>query len=203
MDRRLHGVDMDFEDIKKVNETLKTTDIKGKDYVEVNERIKAFRMLIPDGTIETHIIEDLDGICTIKAIIRDSQGKVLATGHAQEKENSTFINKTSYVENCETSAVGRALGMLGIGIDTSIASAEEVGNAIAQQETKQMEEVANSKIDAKKVKVLKSKLEADGIPLDNILKPCKVNRLEDLSEKQFSNIVNGWEKVKAWKPSAE
>ena len=66
-----------------------------------------------------------------------------------------------------------------------------------------MEEVANSKIDAKKVKVLKSKLEADGIPLDNILKPCKVNRLEDLSEKQFSNIVNGWEKVKAWKPSAE
>lgn len=203
MDRRLHGVDMDFEDIKKVNETLKTTDIKGKDYVEVNERIKAFRMLIPDGTIETHIIEDLNGICTIKAIIRDSQGKVLATGHAQEKENSTFINKTSYVENCETSAVGRALGMLGIGIDTSIASAEEVGNAIAQQETKQMEEVANSKIDAKKVKVLKSKLEADGIPLDNILKPCKVNRLEDLSEKQFSNIVNGWEKVKAWKPSAE
>lgn len=203
MDRRLHGVDMDFEDIKKVNETLRTTDIKGKDYVEVNERIKAFRMLIPDGTIETHIIEDLDGICTIKAIIRDSQGKVLATGHAQEKENSTFINKTSYVENCETSAVGRALGMLGIGIDTSIASAEEVGNAIAQQETKQMEEVANSKIDAKKVKVLKSKLEADGIPLDNILKPCKVNRLEDLSEKQFSNIVNGWEKVKAWKPSAE
>lgn len=203
MDRRLHGVDMDFEDIKKVNETLRTTDIKGKDYVEVNERIKAFRMLIPDGTIETHIIEDLDGICTIKAIIRDSQGKVLATGHAQEKENSTFINKTSYVENCETSAVGRALGMLGIGIDTSIASAEEVGNAMAQQETKQMEEVANSKIDAKKVKVLKSKLEADGIPLDNILKPCKVNRLEDLSEKQFSNIVNGWEKVKAWKPSAE
>lgn len=203
MDRRLHGVDMDFEDIKKVNETLRTTDIKGKDYVEVNERIKAFRMLIPDGTIETHIIEDSDGICTIKAIIRDSQGKVLATGHAQEKENSTFINKTSYVENCETSAVGRALGMLGIGIDTSIASAEEVGNAIAQQETKQMEEVANSKIDAKKVKVLKSKLEADGIPLDNILKPCKVNRLEDLSEKQFSNIVNGWEKVKAWKPSAE
>lgn len=203
MDRRLHGVDMDFEDIKKVNETLRTTDIKGKDYVEVNERIKAFRMLIPDGTIETHIIEDSDGICTMKAIIRDSQGKVLATGHAQEKENSTFINKTSYVENCETSAVGRALGMLGIGIDTSIASAEEVGNAIAQQETKQMEEVANSKIDAKKVKVLKSKLEADGIPLDNILKPCKVNRLEDLSEKQFSNIVNGWEKVKAWKPSAE
>lgn len=203
MDRRLHGVDMDFEDIKKVNETLRTTDIKGKDYVEVNERIKAFRMLIPDGTIETHIIEDSDGICTIKAIIRDSQGKVLATGHAQEKENSTFINKTSYVENCETSAVGRALGMLGIGIDTSIASAEEVGNAIAQQGTKQMEEVANSKIDAKKVKVLKSKLEADGIPLDNILKPCKVNRLEDLSEKQFSNIVNGWEKVKAWKPSAE
>ena len=49
------------------------------------------------------------------------------------KENSSFINKTSYIENCETSAVGRALGMAGIGIDTAVASAEEVQNAINNQ----------------------------------------------------------------------
>ena len=60
-------------------------------------------------------------------------GKIVATGHAQEKEGSTFINKTSYIENAETSAIGRALGLLGIGIDTSIASAEEVSTAIANQ----------------------------------------------------------------------
>ncbi|MCQ2771082.1 MAG: hypothetical protein MJ236_04705, partial [Clostridia bacterium] len=51
----------------------------------------------------------------------------------QEKESSSFINKTSFIENCETSAVGRALGFAGIGSKTSIASAEEVRNAINNQ----------------------------------------------------------------------
>ncbi len=59
--------------------------------------------------------------------------RLLGTGTAYEKENSSFINKTSYIENCETSAVGRALGMAGFGIDTSIRSAEEMQNADLQQ----------------------------------------------------------------------
>ena len=57
------------------------------------------------------------------------------TGIAYEKEGASFINKTSALENCETSSVGRALGFLNIGIDTSIATAEEVGNAIHQQKS--------------------------------------------------------------------
>ena len=61
-------------------------------------------------------------------------GDIVATGHAQEDKASSNINKTSYVENCETSAVGRALGFLGIGIETSIATADEVAMAIAKQE---------------------------------------------------------------------
>jgi hypothetical protein len=60
----------------------------------------------------------------------------LATGYAQEKESSSFINKTSYIENCETSAVGRALGFCGFGIDVSVASYEEVANAINNQTAK-------------------------------------------------------------------
>ena len=52
-------------------------------------------------------------------------------------QGSSNINKTSYVENCETSAIGRALAMLGIGIDTSIASANEVADAIAKQDSKE------------------------------------------------------------------
>lgn len=126
---------MNYEQIEKVNKTIQTTDIKGKDYAEVNQRIKAFRMLVPNGTIETEILSNNNGVCVIKATIKDEEGKTLATGHAYEKEGSTFINKTSYIENCETSAVGRALGMLGIGIDTSVASYEEVANAIKQQGT--------------------------------------------------------------------
>jgi len=68
--------------------------------------------------------------------ILDASGNIVATGHAHEVKGSSSINKTSHIENCETSAVGRALAMLGIGIDTSIASANEVQDAIAQQEEK-------------------------------------------------------------------
>ena len=111
---------------------LKTVDIKGKKYVEVNERIRAFREMYPLGSIVTEMVSNEGGMCVFKAmIIVDNQ--CLATGHAYEKEGSTFINKTSYVENCETSAIGRALGAFGIGIDNSVASADEVANAIKQQ----------------------------------------------------------------------
>lgn len=40
-----------YEDIKKANDAIKTTDIKGKEYAEVNQRIKAFRMVYPEGFI--------------------------------------------------------------------------------------------------------------------------------------------------------
>lgn len=112
---------------------LKTVDIKGKEYVMVHERIRAFREEHPNFGLLSEILSIGDGIVTMKAIITDETGRVLATGHAQEKEQSSYINKTSYVENCETSAFGRALGALGIGIDTSFATADEVANAIKQQ----------------------------------------------------------------------
>ena len=122
-----------FEDIQKANETIITTDIKGKNYAEVNQRIKAFRMVYPMGTIKTEMISNENGVCIFKTYIYDGEN-LLATGTAYEKEGSTFINKTSYIENCETSSLGRALGIAGFGIDTSIASAEEVQNAINNQE---------------------------------------------------------------------
>lgn len=114
---------------------MKTVNIKGKEYVEVNERLKYFRSQdkYKDYSLESEIISLENGIITIKAIIRDGSGKIKATGLAQEKESSSFINKTSYVENCETSAWGRALGNLGIGIDTAVATADEVQNAINNQ----------------------------------------------------------------------
>lgn len=123
-----------FEDIQKANKTIKLTDIKGKDYAEVNQRIKAFRMVYPQGTITTELMSCENGVCMFKAVVTNEIGTVLATGTAYEKENGSFINKTSYIENCETSAVGRALGMAGFGVDTSLASADEVLNAISNQE---------------------------------------------------------------------
>ncbi|MAH46980.1 hypothetical protein CMI37_14215 [Candidatus Pacearchaeota archaeon] len=111
---------------------MKTINIKGKEYVEVNERIKYFRENHQSGQILTYLVSDVDGKCTFKAEVL-IEGECVATGHAYEVEGSTFINKTSYIENCETSAVGRALGNFGIGIDTSVASADEVVNAINNQ----------------------------------------------------------------------
>lgn len=121
-----------YEEIKKANEAIQTTDIKGKEYAEVNQRIKAFRMVYPCGSIITEMVSNENGICVFKATIGDGE-TTLGTGYAHEKEGSTFINRTSYIENCETSAVGRALGMAGFGIDTSVASAEEVQNAMLNQ----------------------------------------------------------------------
>ena len=130
---------MRYLDLAIANETIGTIDIKGKEYAEVNQRIKAFRMICPNGSIETELLSNENGICVFKATIKDEFGKILGTGTAYEKEDSSFINKTSYIENCETSAVGRALGMCGLGIDVSVASAEEVANAINNQEPTQEE----------------------------------------------------------------
>ena len=113
---------------------MKSVDIKGKQYIMVNERIKEFRKQHPNGQILTQVLANADGqvMFQAKVIVDDV---LVATGHAYEKEASTFINKTSYIENCETSAIGRALGVYGIGIDASLASAEEVVNAVNNQES--------------------------------------------------------------------
>jgi hypothetical protein len=115
---------------------FKTTNIKGKEYVEVNQRILYFRNnpAYSGWSLESEVVHLDDQSCVIRAIAKDKEGRVIATGFAQEDRTSSNINKTSYVENCETSAWGRCLANIGIGIETSIASANEVSMAIAKQE---------------------------------------------------------------------
>ena len=122
-----------YEELVKANALIKTTDVKGKEYAEVSQRVKAFRSLYPEGCIMTEILSNENGVVVMQATCYSDNEHVLSTGLAYEKEGSSYINKTSYIENCETSAVGRALGFAGFGIDTSIASAEEVMNAQLNQ----------------------------------------------------------------------
>lgn len=182
-----------YEDIQKANETIRTTDIKGKEYAEVNQRIKAFRMVYPEGSIKTRMLSNENGVCIFEAVVSsfDEQGvdNILGIGHAYEKEGSTFINKTSYIENCETSAVGRALGMAGFGIDTSVASAEEVENAIANQ-------TAESQIDSIKANALIKRCSEENVSPEKIAQLYKVKSVFELTEKMYSNIFNHWEEVK-------
>ena len=131
-----------YKEIEKANITIRTTKIKGKEYAEVNQRIKAFRMLYPEGYIKSEVLEldTTNGVIVMRATVGyyDENGtdRVLGYGTAFEWRNDSksLVNKTSYIENCETSAVGRALGMIGLGIDVAIASADEVKYAVAHQE---------------------------------------------------------------------
>jgi len=146
---------------------MQSIKIKGKDYIQVHERVAELRRnpLYKTLTIETEIVEknyseltgdilkhkkdDNDKIISstkvgvkvskfldsiiIKCVIRNKDGIVVSSGYAQEEKATGFVNETSFVENCETSAVGRALGFLGIGIKDSIASADELVVAISKQ----------------------------------------------------------------------
>lgn len=101
-----------------------------KKYVTVTARVQAFRKICPAGTIDTTVCDLDDEHVMIQAKIYDENDHLLASGTAEERKDSSQINQKSYVENCETSAVGRALGMLGIGSEENMASAEEMATAL-------------------------------------------------------------------------
>lgn len=182
--------------LETVNKEVKATTLKNEktgkvigDYVEVNQRVLAFRKLYPNGTIRTSMISNEDGICIFKAEIFDQDSGLLATGTAYEKEDSTFINKTSYIENCETSAVGRALGFLGIGIDTSIASKEEVINAVVnQQEDNKPTLLATEK----QCEMIKNLYKEKVNELTKILKDLGKSKVVELTIKEASDIISNF-----------
>ena len=129
---------------------MKTINIKGKEYITVNERLIYFRNTnefkgfgIKEDIVS---INDTEGI--FKVTIYDSYGEAIVSAHAQEYRDSSYINKTSFVENGFTSALGRALGYLGIGIDTSIASANEVQNAVTNQKSDNKKWLTESQLNA-------------------------------------------------------
>lgn len=129
---------MTYLEIEKANAEIKTLALGKKEYAEVAERVKAFRKLYPDGLISTEIVKYDDGLVIVKASVYGNYENIphseLATGHAMEREGTSNINRFNALENCETSAVGRALGFLGLTGGGSIASYEEVSNAKLKQE---------------------------------------------------------------------
>ena len=193
---RIYG----FNDLAKVNSELKTTDIRGKEYAAVAERIRAFRKLCPDGQIVTEFIKLDDGfaVCRAAVSIFDEEGrqKVIGTGTAYEKEGSTNINRTSYIENCETSAVGRALGMAGFGLLGDVATADEVNRAAAALDAIKTEEVRRQEIGIERAVALSSMLRKNGITDSFICEKYKVRSLDRLTEAQHKGVVNNIDKFK-------
>jgi hypothetical protein len=185
---------------KKENmKNMKTINIHGKQYVEVNERIKYFRENYKGWSLTSEVIDLTENRCVIKASILNEQARVIATGTAYEMHGSSYINKTSFVENCETSAWGRALGNLGIGIDTSIASAFEVNNAIKQQETKPKtkEKLNNDKYQAMIVALGDGKIEIVQERMNNYkLTKKQKTTLDKLIKEQIEEINKTGEEEK-------
>ena len=105
--------------------------IHGKQYTTVARRVQDFWDAGNEWSITTEILHRDEDVVIMKAVIADDSGRVRATGHAEEWRKSSQINKTSAVENAETSAIGRALACLGYG-GTEFASANEIDIAKAK-----------------------------------------------------------------------
>lgn len=134
--------------------------IHGKEYLTVALRVSMLREAHPEWGVETEIVSATDDVVIMKAVIKNEEGRIIGTGFAEEKRNASQINRTSALENCETSALGRALAACGLG-GTEYASANEVENAIHQQQTQTV------KIDPKQKKefveqVLQALADGDG-----------------------------------------
>jgi|TARA_R100001163_G_C5021236_1_gene163997 hypothetical protein len=159
-----------------MKQKLKTIKIKGKEYVEVNTKLIYFRNNYPGHTLTSEVVEKTTDSILILTTIRNEKGVAVATGLAEEIKGSTFINKTSYVENCETSSWGRALANLGIGIDGSVASAEEVQNAIANQD----QILPVLKYDSEKYKKVAQRLQEQTTNINEIEKHYKLDKFTKL-----------------------
>lgn len=110
----------------------KAISIKGKDYVLVSDRVLYFNEKYPNGSITTSLVTDAESdLIVIKAFVYPdvAVSERCFTGYSQAIKGDGFINKTAALENAETSAVGRALGMMGIGVIESIASGDEINKA--------------------------------------------------------------------------
>jgi len=165
---------------------IKSINLHGKEYAMVHDRVNAFRSepnyneLGIQTTLEHYDSEK--GSCVIKAEVKNKEGFVVASGFAHEIRTNKGVNSTSYLENCETSAIGRALACLGIGTEDAYASSFEVENAIQQQKEKETHNLKNKlKTESREEKIsqIKSQLN-DSILVD--IKPEHASSVKEIKE---------------------
>ena len=178
---------------------LKTIKVQGgKEYAEVHTRVNYFRSQekYKNWSEDWNIIQCADDMSWVlmKATISYPDGRVASVGHAFEKQDASRINQRNHVENCETSAVGRALGLLGIGSDGSIATYEEVANAIENPETDNTptkEYILDTDNWAKALKYIAVK--KDTMTLEQIIKTLEDQKYGTLRTKDKTAVKKAYE----------
>ena len=142
-----------FKQLQNANKNMPTIKLQGKKYVQVKDRIVAFRSIYPKGKITTNYVES-ENYVVFEAIISDENSNILATGHAR-----TLRNKDKCYEKCESNSVGRALAFIGIGTSDSIASYEEMqdmeeGSGAFDEPSKELIEKFNQLSNTQKANIL-------------------------------------------------
>ena len=158
-----------WDDLKKANDLIQTIKLKGKEYAEVKERVIAFRRVYPQGQIISKIdFTDNYAMCHVE--IFDENGILLATGHSRE-----YLKREYAVEKSETSAIGRALGFVGFGINTSIASADDMQSV---ESSEIFDELTFSDIEKLKKEFF---IVFDGKQQADILNGLMIKKLDDIN----------------------
>lgn len=111
----MSNLEQAMQEVNNLNRTEGVTQRGGKKYTMVSTRVEAFRKAFGmDYGIETEIISDNGQNVVAKAVIKNKDGMIIGSGYAEEVRGTSNVNKTSAIENCETSAIGRALASIGL-----------------------------------------------------------------------------------------
>ena len=160
-----------------------------EEYELVEDRLKAYWEDNPEGMITTNVVHITeDGTCvTIKADITDNNGRLVATGIAQEtKGQGGFANKDAWVENCETSAIGRALAnwkYQGSNKRPSRQEMSKVGGSNATKKNTTEPRQFDTKWEKKKQEIIDSKVNVDKseVSLESPSQESGLSSVEDIA----------------------
>lgn len=168
---------------------------KGKDYVQVKDRITYFNNNYPDGCIKTDLITPPESeMVVFRAIAIPDAGRPTRyfTGYSQAKwaDRTSFVNSTSALENAETSAVGRALALMGIGILDAVASIDEVQKAVKSEESapKTTQRVTYQATD-KQITFIEQLLSQKGFSRASLLRKYEITNLDALTADQADDTI--------------
>lgn len=176
--------------------TNKAIDIKGKKYVLVSDRIIYFNETYPNGSITTERISEWEMEVVKATVIPDCANMERKfTWYSQAKWWDGFINKTSALENCETSAIGRALAMMGIWVIDSIASLDEINKAenTAKTQTKSFKKESWFQTAYNSVDFIKACLDEDDF-INKIKWKYEMDEIQEGQLRRRYQELNGEEK---------